>query len=248
MLKLSPSKITTYKQCPFKYKCETDTQIRNAYKKDTPDLIFGNLIHGCLNDFFKRVNESERNFETLRKLFEEKFKKNFEKHKKIFRTKENIIKYVEEAKKQFKTFIKSKLSHGSPLVTEDFPKYQYNPELELGGKFDRVDLDNDELTLIDYKTGKLRDDKEGDNKFQLDFYEYLLNKKYPKYKVGEKILFYLKEDKVETYKPIDNLDLIEKEIINYADTIKNDKELKPKRNFLCNYCDYREICPIFRES
>jgi len=245
MLKLSPSKISTYRQCPFKYKCESDYQIRKAYKKDTPDLIFGNLIHGCLNDFFKRTKPENRNFQTLRQLFKEKFKKNFEKHRKIFKTKENIIKYVEEAKKQFKNFIKSKLTKGIPFLTEDFPKYQYSSDLELRGKFDRVDLISDELTLIDYKTGKIRDDKEEDNKFQLNFYEYLLNKKYPKYKVYKKILFYLKENKPVSYKPVENLDLIEKEIINYADIIKNDKELKPKRNSLCNYCDYKEICPIF---
>lgn len=104
---------------------------------------------------------------------------------------------------------------------------------------------NDELTLIDYKTGKIRDDKEEDNKFQLNFYEYLLNKKYPKYKVSKKILFYLKEDRIEPYEPVGDLNLIEKEILDYADIIKNDKELKPKRNTLCSYCDYREICPIF---
>ena len=43
-------------------------------------------------------------------------------------------------------------------MTEDFPKYLLNPELELGGKFDRVDLAGDKLTLIDYKTGKYKED------------------------------------------------------------------------------------------
>lgn len=105
MLKLSPSKISTYLLCPFKYKCEINTQIRKAYKRDTPDLVFGNLIHGCLNDFSKRIDDSQRNFETLRRSFEVKFKANWEKHKLVFQTKEKIIKYVEESKKQFKTFI-----------------------------------------------------------------------------------------------------------------------------------------------
>ena len=126
MFKLSPSKIAIYKQCPYKYKCEVDIQIRKAYKKDTPDLIFGSLIHGCLNDFYKRTEKSERNFETLRKLFEEKFKKNFDKHRRVFKTKENIIKYVEESKKQFKNFLSSKYSKIEPMITEDFPKYSYS--------------------------------------------------------------------------------------------------------------------------
>jgi len=248
MIKLSPSKIATYKQCPYKYRCDTDTQIRNAYKKDTPDLIFGNLIHGCLNDFFKKTQKSERNYQTLRKLFEEKFKKNFEKHRRIFKTKENIIKYVEEAKKQFKTFLSSKYSKTEPMVTEDFPKYLYSNELELGGKFDRVDLVDDKLVLIDYKTGKYKENKQEDNQFQLDFYEYLLSKIYPKFKTAKKVLFYLKENKIAEEKNNKDLNKVEEKILNYADVIKNDKEFKPKRNSLCNYCGYQEICPLFRNK
>ncbi|PIV09807.1 hypothetical protein COS31_05470 [Candidatus Roizmanbacteria bacterium CG02_land_8_20_14_3_00_36_15] len=248
MIKLSPSKIATYKQCPFKYKCETDMQIRLAYRKDTPDLVFGNLIHGCLNDFYKRTKKEGRNFETLRKLFETKFKYNFQKHNKIFKNKENIIKYVEESKKQFKVFLKSKFSEGEPLLTEDFPKYQLSSELELGGKFDRVDLKDNKLTLIDYKTGKYKEDGQNNYEFQLNFYEYLLTKKYPEYKVDKKILFYLKENKIDEYKSSKDLNQVEEEIINYAETIKNDIELKPKRNSLCNYCDYQEICSLFRKN
>jgi len=248
MLKLSPSKIATYKQCPFKYKCEIDTQTRLAYRKDSPALTFGNLIHGCLNDFYKRTDKENRNFKTLRKLFEEKFKKNFEKHKKIFKTRENIIMYIEESKKQFKAFLENKLFKEDPFLTEDFPKYQLNPELELGGKFDRVDLVDDKLVLIDYKTGKYKEDKQEDNKFQLNFYEYLLAKKYPEYQISKKILFYLKENKIDEYKSSEDLSQVETEIINYAETIKNDVELKPKQNSLCNYCDYREICPNFKDT
>src|SRR3989338_4444767 len=131
MLKLSPSKIATYLQCPYKYKCDTNTQIRYRYKRETPALVFGNLIHGCLNDYFKRIDPSERNFETLRKLYETKFKANWTKHKLIFQSKENIIKFVEESQKQFRSFIDSDLSQGNPYLIEEFPKYIYNLELEL---------------------------------------------------------------------------------------------------------------------
>jgi len=248
MLKLSPSKIATYKQCPFKYKCEIDTQTRLAYRKDTPDLVFGNLIHGCLNDFYKRTKKEDRNFETLRKLFETKFKYSFAKHNKVFKNKETIIRYVEESKKQFKTFLKNKLSKGEPLVTEDFPKYQINPELELGGKFDRVDLVDDKLILIDYKTGKYKEDGQSNFEFQLNFYEYLLTKNIQNIKVDKKILFYLKENKIDKYETSDDLNEVENEILDIAETINSDVDLKPKRNSLCNYCDYQQICPIFKEK
>lgn len=247
MLKLSPSKILTYSLCPFKYKCEINTQIRLAYKKDTPDLVFGQLIHGCLNDFFKRINEDERTFDTLCKLFEAKFKANWGKHKFVFKTKDNIIKYVKESKKQFYFFISSIYSKGNPLLLEDFPKFSLNPELELGGKFDRVDLDNEELILIDYKTGKLKEKSEKDFTFQLNFYEYLLYKKYPQYKLKNKILIFLKEDKVIEYRNSKDLISIEKEILEKAKEITEDTKLNPRPNSLCRFCDYYLICPINKD-
>jgi len=109
-------------------------------------------------------------------------------------------------------------------------------------------LVDDKLVLIDYKTGKYKEDKQEDNKFQLNFYEYLLAKKYPEYQISKKILFYLKENKIDEYKSSEDLSQVETEIINYAETIKNDVELKPKQNSLCNYCDYREICPNFKDT
>ena len=121
------------------------------------------------------------------------------------------------------------------------------PELELGGKFDRVDLIDDKLTLIDYKTGKYKEDGQSNFEFQLNFYEYLLTKKYPEYKVDKKILFYLKENKVDKYETSDDLKEVENEILDIAEKINNDGELKSKRNSLCNYCDYQQICPIFKE-
>jgi len=248
MLKLSPSKISTYLLCPFKYKCEINIQIRKAYKKDTPDLVFGNLIHGCLNDFFKRIAESERSFETLRKLFEEKFKANWDKHKIVFQTRENITKYVEEAKRQFKIFINSELSKGTPFLIEEFPKYNLNLDLELGGKFDRVDKEGKELVLIDYKTGKLKEENDKDITFQLNFYEYLLNKLYPQYTVKKKILFFLKENKSISYEKSMDLNIVEEEILDFAKTINADYKFDPRPNSLCRFCDYKAICPIFERD
>lgn len=248
MLKLSPSKISSYLLCPFKYKCEINTQIRNAYKRDTPALVFGNLIHGCLNDFFKKIDESERNFETLRGLFETKFKANWVKHKSVFQTKENIVKYVEESKKQFKTFIDSELSQGNPFLIEKFPKYNFNLELELSGKFDRVDKEGKELILIDYKTGKIKEDNEKDITFQLNFYEYLLNKLYPQYSVKKKVLFFLKENKIIPYEKHIDLETVEGEIVGIARTINADYKFDPKPNRLCRFCDYQSLCPTMNKG
>lgn len=242
MLSITPSKIRTYKLCPFKYKCDINTELRKKFKKETAPLVFGNLIHGCLNDLYKRTEKNGRNIQKLRELFEVKFKTNLEKHKRIFKTKENIIQYVEIAKEMFKNFVESEYFNKEPLITEEFPKCLVSEELEISGKFDRVDLEANKLVLIDYKTGKLNEDD--DNKFQLNFYEFLLFKTKPEYEVGEKVLYFLRDNKIIKYPAgKENMREVEKDIFNIADTIKNDSEFTPRPNDKCIYCEYKSICP-----
>jgi CRISPR/Cas system-associated exonuclease Cas4 (RecB family) len=244
MLYLSPSKIATYKQCPFKYKCESDPQIKRAYKQDHPDPIFGNLIHACLTDYFL-LPENKRTHEELRRIFKEKFMKNYDKHLKIFKNKTAINHYIEEEKKQFKTFIDSSFSSGNLLPMEEkLLKWTIDGKIIFMGLVDRVDLDNNKLTIIDYKTGKLREENKDDRQFQVDCYEYLIAKKYPEYKITKKILFFLKENKIVEYKVKDVSDT-EKEILTIASIVEEDAKMEPRKNNLCNYCDYKIICPLF---
>jgi len=243
MLSLSPSKVNTYLECPFKYKCETDTSIREKYRKDTIYTVFGNLIHACLNDLYKRTKKEDRNFQKLRDLFKEKFIKDFDKNKKIFETKDNIILYVKKSQEMFKNFTESELFDVEPLSTEEYPKCNINNELQLGGKFDRIDLINNEIRLIDYKTGKFKDD--AIDEFQLNLYELLLNKCKLNNPVKEKLLYYLEENKIIRY-PSTKEKVIEteKKLLTIADTISNDKDFIPKPNNMCRFCDYIMICPV----
>lgn len=247
MLSISPSKIGTYKLCPFKYKCDINTDLRRKYKKETPPLVFGNLIHGCLNDLYKRTERDERNIQKLRELFEIKFKSNLEKHKRIFRTQENIIQYVENAKEIFKNFVESEYFNKEPLMTEEYPRYLIKEELEISGKFDRVDLEDNNLILIDYKTGKLNEEE--DNEFQLNFYELILSKIKPEYEVREKVLYFLRDNKIVKYSGNrDNIRDVEKVILNIAEKINNNNEFAPTPNDKCIYCEYRSICPIMNNE
>ncbi|MBI2641532.1 PD-(D/E)XK nuclease family protein [Candidatus Roizmanbacteria bacterium] len=248
MLQLSPSKILMYLQCPFKYKCESDYEVKSMYKQDWPEPTFGHLIHACLNDYFS-LPEDQRSFDTLRQLLQKKFMANYAKHVRIFKTQQSINEHILEAHKQFKTFLASEFVQGNLLPMEEkLQKYQINQELKFIGMLDRIDIDENRLTIIDYKTGKLREEKNGDTKLQMDCYEYLISKKYPHYKVARKVLFLLRENKSVEPPVVGDLDSIEKTILSYAETIKNDTEMKPRKNALCDYCDYRVICPLFRKN
>lgn len=247
MLQLSPSKINTYKLCPFKYKCDSDYLTKKAYRRDTPELTFGSLIHACLNDYFL-LPQLNRNHKNLRKIFQEKFMVHYQKHLLIFKNQKTINSYVKEAKKQFKIFLDSPLADGNIFKMKDkLQKWQINENLIFMGLVDRIDYNDHELTIIDYKTGRLREEFIFNLQFQVDCYQYLIAKKFPDYKVAKKILFFLKENRVVEYKVVD-IDDIESQLLHIADVIRKDKELLPKKNKLCGYCDYKVICPLFNRE
>ncbi len=248
MLKLSPTKINTYLNCPFKYKCDCDPELRDKYRKDTPPLVFGSLVHSCLEEFYKNVNKEERSVEKLRELFEKKFKDRWEqKYKNVFSSKQEIVTYIEKAKDIFENFAESEFFEKEPIMVEEYPKYSLKDNLEIRGKFDRVDQEDGKVTIIDYKTGKFR--KNRISTFQIDFYELLLDRAYPDYEIKEKILYYLSQNKVLRYKADqEKLPKIEEKIVKVAETIKKDREFNPNPNPLCPYCNYREICPAFKNE
>lgn len=244
MLKLSPSKIKSFLLCPFKYKCDSDPVISKKYYKDSPALTFGNLVHGTLNDFYKRTPKEQRTLQRLRDLFKEKYKKNEQKHQRIFRTQEKITEYVLKARKMFENFVNSEFCNKDPMVTEEFPRHMLNADLELSGKFDRVDLEEgNKLTIIDYKTGSFEKDEK--DPFQLDFYELMLLYTYPNFKVEKKIYYFLEDNKIEEI-PIkdNNLLEVERNVIKIADDISNTSEFLPRENAMCIYCNYKGICSI----
>lgn len=117
-------------------------------------------------------------------------------------------------------------------------------DLSISGKFDRIDkLENGNLRIVDYKTGK----NGHDDTFQLEFYAYLAY-----------LNFGLNTDIVSFYclgnKKILNFDFskidIEKtknKIIEKINIIENTPEdrFSPNPNVFCSHCDFKEICPIF---
>ena len=69
------------------------------------------------------------------------------------------------------------------------------------------------------------------------------------YEIKEKILYYLSQNKVLRYKADqEKLPKIEEKIVKVAETIKKDREFNPNPNPLCPYCNYREICPAFKNE
>lgn len=242
MLQLSNTKIKMYQHCPFRYKCYCDPQIKNNYQRESPALTQGNLIHGVMNSYYKELSPEQRNLESLRELYKKKFLVNKEKHFKIFGGKDRTNYFVLESQKQFKNFLKSPISKIEPFEATEKLFEGVVDDIKLCAKIDRIDKDGSGFHVIDYKTGRFREE-EPDN-FQLNFYAFLVEDKYQK-PVIKKSYFYLSEGKtVEVPASEDDREKTLSVIKKTANRIKTDYKFEARKNFECNFCDYKPICPI----
>jgi CRISPR/Cas system-associated exonuclease Cas4 (RecB family) len=118
-------------------------------------------------------------------------------------------------------------------------------DLSISGKFDRIDkLENGNLKIIDFKTGKNHNDT-----FQLEFYAYLAHLNFNT-DVDVVSFYYLNDKKIMNFDFSGiNINDTKNKILEKINTIENTKEQDffPNPNFLCNHCDFKEICPVFKK-
>ncbi len=111
------------------------------------------------------------------------------------------------------------------------------------GKIDRIDiLPNDEMEIIDYKTGASKDKLQAEDKEQLLIYqlaaEQVMNKK-----LKQLTYYYLDNGQQVSFlgTDIEKNDLQVK-IVETIEKIKNSNFAPTPNPFICKFCDFRDIC------
>jgi RecB family exonuclease len=244
MFSLSFTKIEKFRRCPFEYRCYTNYDLNKKYHKDTPPLIFGSIMHGILNDYYKNLEKEERTIKKLIELFKQKYNASKDKHDRVFGNKETLAKFAKMARREFEHFLASPLSQQTPFVaTEE------NIKTDLGGvellsKIDRIDSSKNGLKIIDYKTGRFIEDQP--DSLQLDLYALSAFLKFPEIPIDKKIYYYLHDNRlIEVDYTNGEIRKTRDLVLKTAEKIQECKEFKPIRNQKCQWCDFIEICPLF---
>lgn len=236
MITLSPFKISIFLNCPLRYKFHYIDKLYKKYKKERNYLSFGDSLHRTLRDFFK-IGVEERNFENLEKIY----RKNW--LRKGYASLEEEKEWGLKGIKILKRFYQLEDFKVKPFLLEK-SLHSYYRSFRLFGRIDRADLINEEqVIIIDYKTGKIKEESEIVNKLAAAIYKFLLEKNYHK-KVLKVINYYLLSQKKVFYT------FSEEEFKNYLQLIENiglailkAKDFPFKKSSLCKYCDFIEICP-----
>ena len=239
---LSASAIDTYKSCPLKFRLsKLDGIPQNASK---PELIFGNIIHSVLQRFHEPKKELSKD-RILRLLDEEWKKDDFDYKVREERFKQQGIEIL----KQYCILVRSQ----PPNVLKREEKFSFDiDQITIAGAIDRIDRENEEISIVDYKTSKTSSSAK--SSLQLAIYCMYLTQLNDKLIGGlpkKASLYFLRDNekpvREHTFNSLE-LKVVEKKIKDVANGIRN-KEFHAKKGKHCDWCDYKNLlCPAWEKN
>lgn len=244
-LRLSPSSVNEYNNCPQLYKYRS---IDHLPQPPSLDAERGTLVHTVLHDLFESI-PSERTPQTALDLLPSRWQAQVEAKPELAALVTNEKEWLDRASSLLHTYFKLEApasfeaTHREMHLEDDFEENVY-----LHGYVDRLDVaPTGEVRIVDYKTGKApRPGWEEKALFQLRIYALLYWKSHgalPRLLQ----LIYLGDGKLIKNNPtMKDLDKVEKTLHQTATDIFISIEKDywpPKPSRLCDWCFFKTICP-----
>ncbi len=250
----SHSRLSTFEQCPQKFKFAYIDGLER--EEETIEAFMGSRVHEALEKLYQDLRFQKLNsLQEVLDYYNLEWSKNWNENVKIVRSEystENFHKmgekYLQEYYEKHKPFNESKTIGLEEqvfieLADEEGMKYK------LQGFIDRLAFKGEGFYEIhDYKTAlNLPDQEHFEEDRQLALYSLAIKEKFPDAKKIDLVWHYLAYGKeIRSTRNDLQLTKLKKEVINIIkkiDAAKERNEFKPIVSALCNWCEFREICP-----
>jgi len=247
----SHSRLSSFEQCPFKYKLKYIDKIKPEIEK-TIESHLGTCAHDTLEWLYKTILEKspvpslEQVIEYYCKRWEEQYTKDVLIVKKKFTEKDYFnkgVKYLIDYYQKHKPFSDGTLELEKRIMII----LGENGEYKLTGFIDRLvyNKEKDEYEIHDYKTANSIPSKEkieGDR--QLALYSIGIKDLFGKDKNVILTWHYLAHNEQIFSKRTDSeLEKLKKKIMDLIDKIEVTEEFPAKESMLCHWCEFKPICP-----
>lgn len=249
-LRLSPSRITEFNNCPQLYKYRVIDQLPEPPSLDAER---GTLVHSILHDLFEAPRE-DRTFEKALELLPDRWQEQQKLKPELTELITSQKEWVDRVKSLLNTYFLVEdprtfdATHREIHLEDDL-----TPLIYLHGYVDRIDVaPTGEVRIIDYKTG--RSPKPGWEEkalFQLRVYALLYFKQFG---VLPRLLqlIYLGDGRIVKTSPRqDDLVKVEQSLHLTAEEIFRAirEDLWPTRTSrLCDWCYFKTICPAYADN
>jgi RecB family exonuclease len=152
--------------------------------------------------------------------------------------------YEKHGIEQLREFLATARSGVGPQVLHTEESFEIRVgETTVVGRIDRIDRSADgSVVIVDYKTGKARDQEDADESLQLSLYALAAREKWG-YHVNA-LAFHNLEENVMVLTRRTDLQLAEARgrVEKAAHSIA-EGDFRPKIDFHCGFCPYRTLCP-----
>lgn len=250
----SPSKLDCYKQCPRKYRFRYVDKIKR--EGQTMEAFLGTCVHGAFEALYEGLMHGKRL--TLEETLAEYEKLWGEGWNEKIRVRPGFtvddwkalgldcVRFYYDANQPFEAnrTVAVEKKVGFELVVEGQP-------YRIEGYVDRLALGRDgAFEVHDYKTAKtLPTQADVDEDVQLAVYDLAVRDAWPDTKDVRLIWHYVRHGKtLVSSRTAEQREALKKALGELIDDIKHDREFPPVETPLCGWCEYRDLCPLFRHA
>lgn len=253
MTTYSHSKLSTYEQCKLKYKFRYIDKIKPEIEK-TIEAHLGSSVHSTLEWLYKLV--LQRKVPSLDETivhYHEEWEKEWD---------DKIIIVKQEMKKEdyfergirfiLDYYLKHRPFDDNTLELEKKINIKIEENKEIQGFIDRLveNKKTNEIEIHDYKTGGNLPDKDKiENDRQLALYSIAIKEIFGQEKKVKLVWHYLHFNTIiHSYRTNEQLEELKSSIKSLIKEIESTKEFFPQPSGLCNWCEFKNICPSFNSE
>ncbi len=249
--KFSPSKLDCYKNCPRRYQYRYVDRISRARK--TGATVLGTSVHTAFEFLYERLQAGARpSIEEVLAEGRAAFARDWDEtvtHQGAA-SREDWERLVEDCVRRYWDS-HAPFDRDRTIAVEarvGFPIEAEGREYRIEGFVDRLAAAGDgDFEIHDYKTAKsLPAQAHLDEDWQLALYEIAVRTQWPSARSVALVWHYVRHGQtLRSSRTPEQLAGLKAEVAALISEIKRDHAFEPKPGTLCDWCEYRDLCPVF---
>lgn len=248
----SHSRLSTFEQCKLKYKFRYIEKIIPDIEK-TIESHLGNVVHSTLEWLYTEVKKNRiPSIDEVIVNYSENWKDNYEDEIPIVKKEMTVHDYFNKGI-QFliNYYTKHKPFNDNTIAIEKGIIFNLDSEgkYKIRGFIDRLvyNLKTEEYEVHDYKTsGRLPSEESIEKDRQLALYSIAIKEEFKHEKRVMLVWHYLAfNEKIVSNRTDEQLKQLKEETLNLIKEIESTTFFPPKKSPLCNWCEYKDICPAW---
>jgi putative RecB family exonuclease len=249
----SHSRLSCFEQCPLKFKYKYIDKLESKIQQGV-EAFMGSMVHNTLEKLYKDVKfKKENSLEEILQYYNDLWKKNWNDSILIVKKEYNEENFRKMGEQYLKDYYNRyyPFDDGKIIGLEKKVTISLDPEgkYKLQGFIDRLmSTGEGEYEIHDYKTSfEVPPEEYLHQDRQLTLYAIAVLKDYQDAKNVKLIWHFLSADKeVVIEKTNAELEKLKANTIELINNIEKEKKFKQKVSKLCDWCEFRDICPEWK--